>query len=367
MTRTATPSTAAPASTGPTSAATIASPAARPSSTAARIENPVRFALHVVRGRPAPSPSSPPSGGITRGGRQPQAQGEPGRADEQEQDVDRSEKDRVKIFDTTLRDGEQSPGISLNKQEKLEIAHQLARLGVDIIEAGFPIASPGDFDAVQAIAREVHGPVICGLARTGVPGHRRRLERGQGLRAAAHPHVHLDQRHPHHPPAADHARGREGPGPGCGGARPAVLRRRRVLADGRHARRPRVHRRGAADRARRGRDDDQRAGHRRLRDARRVRARCGATLYELVPDLAKVVDLRPLPQRPGAGRCELVRGRVRRRAPGRMRRQRHRRARRQRVARGDRDADAHARVEPRAFGPAPTRARSRARPAWSRG
>jgi 2-isopropylmalate synthase len=82
--------------------------------------------------------------------------------------VDRSEKDRVKIFDTTLRDGEQSPGISLNRQEKLEIAHQLARLGVDIIEAGFPIASPGDFEAVQAIAREVHGPVICGLARTGV-------------------------------------------------------------------------------------------------------------------------------------------------------------------------------------------------------
>jgi 2-isopropylmalate synthase len=81
--------------------------------------------------------------------------------------VDRTEKDRVKIFDTTLRDGEQSPGISLNKQEKLEIAHQLARLGVDIIEAGFPIASPGDFDSVQAIAREVHGPVICGLARTG--------------------------------------------------------------------------------------------------------------------------------------------------------------------------------------------------------
>jgi 2-isopropylmalate synthase len=82
--------------------------------------------------------------------------------------VDRSEKDRVKIFDTTLRDGEQSPGISLNRQEKLEIAQQLARLGVDVIEAGFPIASPGDFEAVQAIARDVHGPVICGLARTGV-------------------------------------------------------------------------------------------------------------------------------------------------------------------------------------------------------
>src|ERR671917_802439 len=79
--------------------------------------------------------------------------------------TDGASPDHVRIFDTTLRDGEQSPGISLNKQEKVEIAHQLARLGVDIIEAGFPIASPGDFEAVQAIAREVHGPVICGLAR----------------------------------------------------------------------------------------------------------------------------------------------------------------------------------------------------------
>src|SRR5256885_15672882 len=81
-------------------------------------------------------------------------------------DRERSDENRVRIFDTTLRDGEQSPGISLNKQEKLEIAQQLARLGVDIIEAGFPITSPGDFEAVQAIAREVEGPVICGLART---------------------------------------------------------------------------------------------------------------------------------------------------------------------------------------------------------
>ncbi len=74
--------------------------------------------------------------------------------------------EHVYIFDTTLRDGEQSPGISLNTQEKLEIAHQLARLGVDIIEAGFPITSPGDFQAVTAIAKAVEGPVICGLART---------------------------------------------------------------------------------------------------------------------------------------------------------------------------------------------------------
>src|SRR5882724_1359673 len=72
---------------------------------------------------------------------------------------------RVIVFDTTLRDGEQSPGCSMNLAEKLEIAHALKDLGVDIIEAGFPIASPGDFEAVQAIARQVHGPIICGLAR----------------------------------------------------------------------------------------------------------------------------------------------------------------------------------------------------------
>jgi 2-isopropylmalate synthase len=79
-----------------------------------------------------------------------------------------AEENRVLIFDTTLRDGEQSPGISLNTQEKLEIAGQLARLGVDVIEAGFPITSPGDFEAVQTIARTVEGPVIAGLARTHV-------------------------------------------------------------------------------------------------------------------------------------------------------------------------------------------------------
>jgi 2-isopropylmalate synthase len=95
--------------------------------------------------------------------------------------------DRVIIFDTTLRDGEQSPGISLNTTEKLEIAHQLARLGVDVIEAGFPIASPGDFEAVQAIAREVHGPVIAGLARA----HAADIERAaEAVRDAGRPRIH---------------------------------------------------------------------------------------------------------------------------------------------------------------------------------
>jgi 2-isopropylmalate synthase len=74
--------------------------------------------------------------------------------------------DVVRIFDTTLRDGEQAPGIALTKPEKVEIAEQLARLNVDIIEAGFPISSPGEFDAVREIADSVKGPVIAALART---------------------------------------------------------------------------------------------------------------------------------------------------------------------------------------------------------
>src|SRR5829696_8419885 len=73
--------------------------------------------------------------------------------------------DRVTIFDTTLRDGEQSPGFSMTSDQKIQMAKQLAKLGVDVIEAGFPAASPDDFAAVQRIAREVRGPVIAGLAR----------------------------------------------------------------------------------------------------------------------------------------------------------------------------------------------------------
>src|SRR5712692_9682583 len=72
---------------------------------------------------------------------------------------------RITIFDTTLRDGEQCPGASMNLREKLEIARQLARLRVDVIEAGFPATSEGDFNSVQTIAREVKGPIIAGLAR----------------------------------------------------------------------------------------------------------------------------------------------------------------------------------------------------------
>ena len=98
------------------------------------------------------------------------------------------EKARVRIFDTTLRDGEQSPGCSMNLDEKLRMARQLDRLGVDIIEAGFPIASDGDFESVKAIAEEIRRPSIAGLARA----TRTDIERAwQAVRPAAHPRIHV--------------------------------------------------------------------------------------------------------------------------------------------------------------------------------
>ena len=96
--------------------------------------------------------------------------------------------DRVVIFDTTLRDGEQAAGGTLNIQEKLEIARQLEKLGVDVIEAGFPVSSPGDFEAVRRIAREVRGSVICALARA----HPDDIDRAwEAVKEAEHPRIHV--------------------------------------------------------------------------------------------------------------------------------------------------------------------------------
>jgi 2-isopropylmalate synthase len=98
------------------------------------------------------------------------------------------ERARIRVFDTTLRDGEQSPGCSMNVQEKLRLAHQLDRLGVDVIEAGFPIASEGDFSAVRAIAATIRRPVIAALARACPPD----IERAwQALTGAARPRIHV--------------------------------------------------------------------------------------------------------------------------------------------------------------------------------
>src|SRR5271167_4588758 len=99
-----------------------------------------------------------------------------------------AERARITVFDTTLRDGEQSPGCSMSVQEKLRLAHQLDRLGVDVIEAGFPIASEGDFAAVQAIAAVVRRPIIAGLARA----CSKDIERAwQALQGAVSPRIHV--------------------------------------------------------------------------------------------------------------------------------------------------------------------------------
>lgn len=96
--------------------------------------------------------------------------------------------DRLIIFDTTLRDGEQAPGCSMTDREKIRVARALAELGVDVIEAGFPAASDGDFESVRLIAREIRGPVICGLARCGGND----IERAwQALREAERPRLHV--------------------------------------------------------------------------------------------------------------------------------------------------------------------------------
>jgi 2-isopropylmalate synthase len=98
------------------------------------------------------------------------------------------EQARITVFDTTLRDGEQSPGCSMNLAEKLRLAHQLDRLGADVIEAGFPIASDGDFEAVKAIAGVIRRPIIAGLARACRPDIERAWE---ALKDAARPRIHV--------------------------------------------------------------------------------------------------------------------------------------------------------------------------------
>ena len=185
--------------------------------------------------------------------------------------------DRVLIFDTTLRDGEQSPGVALNVEEKLEIARALERMRVDIIEAGFPASSPGDLESVTAIAKEVKGSVIAGLARA-VPNDIDAC--WEAVRHAERPRIHVflssSDIHIMHQLEKDKERVLE-MARDDGGAGEEVLRRRRVLADGRDALGAGV-RLPDADRGDRGRrDDDQHPGHRRLRDPRGVRSSSSTT------------------------------------------------------------------------------------------
>ena len=117
-------------------------------------------------------------------------------------------KDRVLIFDTTLRDGEQCPGATMTLEEKLEVAELLDAMGVDIIEAGFPIASNGDFEAVSHIAKQVKRATVAGLARAISADIARAGEAVRHAAPAPHPHLRLDLADPSGAPDAQVARRR---------------------------------------------------------------------------------------------------------------------------------------------------------------
>ncbi len=177
-------------------------------------------------------------------------------------------KEQLIIFDTTMRDGEQSPGASMTKEEKIRIGRQLERMKVDVIEAGFPAASDGDFDAVQAVARTVKDSIVCGLARANESDIRRCGEAVRVARKPARAHLHRDLADPHgeEAPHGAFAGDRSGGARGQMGAR--IHGQHRVLARGRRPlghRFPLPHPR-AGDQGRR--DDDQRARYRRLHAAR---------------------------------------------------------------------------------------------------
>ena len=249
---------------------------------------------------------------------------------------------RVIIFDTTLRDGEQSPGASMNLEEKLRIAHVLEEMGVDVIEAGFPIASNGDFEAVREIAarhQEIHHrrPV----ARQ-PPRHRPRRRGVAVRRAEAHPHLHL------HQPAAHEVQAADGAGKGAGShlgkrlPRPQSGRRRRVERRGRIAHRARLPVPLRRDRDQGRRHHHQHPRHRRLRRSGRIR-RLVHHADQPGAERRQGDLLRSLPQRSGSGRRQLAGRRRRRRAADRVHDQRPGRARGQRGAGRDRHGDAHPR------------------------
>ena len=135
----------------------------------------------------------------------------------------------IKIFDTTLRDGEQSPGCSMNLAEKLEVAQALVDLGVDIIEAGFPIASPGDFEAVREIANSMRGATICGLARCNDAD----IDRAWEALKRADSRLFGDERHSPRVQAENESGRDRGPGRGRSAAGSRLLRRCGVFARGR--------------------------------------------------------------------------------------------------------------------------------------
>ncbi len=254
---------------------------------------------------------------------------------------------RIIIFDTTLRDGEQAPGFSMDVPTKVTMARALDALGVDIIEAGFPIASPADSEAVRQIADEVRRPVIAALARTPAAGHRGGGARARAGRAVAHSHV---SRHVRSAPDAQAAHVRA---TNASSRRSTPSRLARSFTDDVEF--------SAEDATRSDRDFLCRVieaviaagcttvnlpdtvGYATPDEHPRVLRRASSSR---VPNADKRRLQRALPRRSRAGRRQQPGGDSGRRAAGRVHDQRHRRARRQRLARRDRHGAARAAGSP---------------------
>ena len=174
---------------------------------------------------------------------------------------------RLTIFDTTLRDGEQAPGFSLRIDEKLKMAHQLRTLGVDIIEAGFPIASEADAEAVRMVCDARPRPCHCRPRALQRAGHRARGVGADAGPPASNPRLHRDLRSSSRAQAAHDARRVPADGDGRGPSGAQVHRRRAVFGGGCDAQRPRLPVAGRRSRDPVRRDHDQPAGYGRLLDA----------------------------------------------------------------------------------------------------
>ena len=259
-----------------------------------------------------------------------------------EDDVRGTEQARVIVFDTTLRDGEQSPGATLTADEKLEVADALVELGVDVIEAGFPAASPGDFEAVRADCQPSEGRHRRRAGPLQRERHRASGEGGQGRGVCPDPHLHRDVGYPPQAQAAHEPRARcwSASIGWCGSPRGSP--RRRVLGRGRDPVGLGVPGAGLRHRDRGGRDDDQRSGYGRLHHAARVRGADGVPHGDRARNRAGH-HLRPLPRRPRDGHGEHAGRGACRGAAGRSHHERHRRAGRQHLAGRGRDGAGDAR------------------------
>ena len=271
--------------------------------------------------------------------------------------------ERIRIFDTTLRDGEQTAGVCFSARDKLEIAEQLAALGVDVIEAGFPVSSPEECAAVAGGGRERARRHDLRARARRAQGRRRRRRGAAPRREPAHPRVRERERHAARPPARQDARAGDRAGGRHGEERARVHRRRRVQPDGRDARRPAF----VAELVRAVLAAG--AGTLNLPDT------VGFALPEQVAGMIRGAargragdrggrDLVPRPGRPRPRDGQQPGGDRGGRAPGRGDDQRDRRARGQHLARGGGAGAARARRAPRRRPASTRRASTRSRSWW---